>query len=234
MRKGVALNEKQNRRRTRKEKEREREREKHGALLLLWRTSAGAMRPRDNAMIGYPWQYPHHHQSASNPRRRYHELAAAWAAGDARILSRSHHRTLAIPGGRNLGYRHESRLEAYAVLGIGSDRSTPAPKPSPHPGGADGSSPQGGSPACARVLLELERGQHHDLGGFVERLAVAAVVATSPHAQRACFACRNPSLRWLAVPPAAVTAGGGGGGVAALLPAVCAAWGASHGCHCCS
>jgi hypothetical protein len=86
MRKGVALNEKQNRRRTRKEKERERERErereKHGALLLLWRTSAGAMRPRDNAMIGYPWQYPHH-QSASNPRRRYHELAAAWAAGDA-------------------------------------------------------------------------------------------------------------------------------------------------------
>ena len=52
MRKGVALNEKQNRCRTRKEKEREREREKHGALLLLWRTSAGAMRPRDNAMIG--------------------------------------------------------------------------------------------------------------------------------------------------------------------------------------
>ena len=81
----------------------------------------------------------------------------AWAAGEARILSRSHHRTLAIPGGRNLGYRHESRLEAYAVLGIGSDRSTPGPKPSPHPGGADESSPQAGSPACARVLLELER-----------------------------------------------------------------------------
>ena len=96
-------------------------------------------------------------------------LQGQWLASGGRrakhaFFSRSHHRTppkapktLGIPGGRKLGYRHESRLEAYAVLGIGSDRSTPAPKPSPHPGGADGSSPQAGSPACARVLLELER-----------------------------------------------------------------------------